>query len=100
MPIGLFCGKGDHFVAPQDYIWLRDELSKENNCKYFKEYDLGHLGLVIPKEKTIFLDMLALLQNVVGPEKIELPQTNCSDLFKSSQVEVQHILSLMSKHSV
>ena len=40
-------------------MWLKDELTKNQNCRYFKEYDLGHLGLIIPKDKTIFFDMLA-----------------------------------------
>lgn len=60
VPIGLFCGNSDLLVSPGDYLWLRDELKKGRNCTFFREYDLGHLGLVIPEEKTIFWDMLAL----------------------------------------
>ena len=57
MPIGLFCGKTDLLVSPGDYTWLKDELTASNNCVYFREYDLGHLGLVIPRDKAIFYDL-------------------------------------------
>ena len=60
VPIGLYVGKTDMFVSPGDYNWLREELIKERNCAYFREYDLGHLGLVIPEDKAIFYDLLAL----------------------------------------
>lgn len=60
VPIGLFCGKTDLLVSPGDYMWLRDELMKNSNCTFFREYDLGHLGLVVPKDKSIFMDLLAL----------------------------------------
>eukprot|EP00354_Favella_ehrenbergii_P009296 CAMPEP_0170477390 /NCGR_PEP_ID=MMETSP0123-20130129/18684_1 /TAXON_ID=182087 /ORGANISM="Favella ehrenbergii, Strain Fehren 1" /LENGTH=144 /DNA_ID=CAMNT_0010749139 /DNA_START=568 /DNA_END=999 /DNA_ORIENTATION=- len=59
IPIGLFFGKSDLLVSPGDYLWLRDELVKANNCAFFKEYNIGHLGLVIPKDKTLFYDLLA-----------------------------------------
>ena len=62
LPISLLCGKSDLLVSSGDYTWLKNELMKANNCAYFKEYDLGHLGLIIPKEKTIFFDMLALVK--------------------------------------
>jgi len=62
LPIALFTGKEDLLVSPGDYTWLRDELAQKNNCAFFKEYDLGHLGLMAPKDKTIVLDMLALAQ--------------------------------------
>lgn len=60
MPIGLFFGKGDLLVSTGDYEWLRDELLKRKNCCFYKEYDLGHLGLVMPKDRTLFYDILAL----------------------------------------
>ena len=85
MPIAMLCGIGDHLVAPEDYTWLKDELVKENNCSYFKEYDLGHLGLVIPKEKTIFMDMLALLENFSDSDRITVPNT---EAFSKSKEEV------------
>ena len=35
VPIGLFFGETDMLVAPGDYMWLRDELVKGNNCTFF-----------------------------------------------------------------
>ena len=71
---------------------MKDELVKENNCAYFKEYDLGHIGLVIPKEKRIFLDMLALLKNYTDPSKITVPESFTAD-FSSAESEVEQILT-------
>ena len=47
-------------VSPDDYYWLRDELAKGQNCVYFNEYPVGHFGLLAPKDKTMFEQMLEL----------------------------------------
>ena len=33
-----------------------------NNCVYYKEYDGGHVYFLMPKDKTIVHDILALLK--------------------------------------
>ena len=59
-PIAMFCGKEDMVVSPDDYHWLKEELMVKENIRYFKEYDLGHMGLLIPNERTVHYDMLAV----------------------------------------
>ena len=79
MPIGLFFGTGDLLVASDDYFWLRDQLMQKNNCAFFKEYDLGHIGLVIPKDRQIYMDMLALLSmHIEDTSKLRLPGSESS----------------------
>ncbi len=58
IPIALLCGSGDRLASPQDYKWLRDQLM--HTLCYYKEYDFGHLGFLIPANKRIFFDMLEL----------------------------------------
>lgn len=97
IPIGLFFGKTDLFVAPDDYFWLRDQLVAKNNCAYFKDYDLGHMGLVIPKEKTIFMDMLALLAKHVDVKRLRLP---CElESYRAAEIEVEQIMSQIKDKS-
>ena len=43
-------------------MWLREELVANNNCIFYKEYDLGHLAFLVPAEKTIIHDMFALIK--------------------------------------
>ena len=62
LPIALFCGSGDKLASPHDYMWLRDELVAHNNCIYYKEYDMGHLAFLMPADKTIYREMLALIK--------------------------------------
>ena len=56
--ISLVCGKGDMLASPDDYKAVRDMLVKNGNEVEFKEYNLGHVGLVIPKDKTSTHDIL------------------------------------------
>ena len=97
MPIGLFFGQGDLFVSPGDYVWLKDQLRKKNNCAFFKEYDLGHIGLVIPKEKSIFMDMLALLMRHTeeASSKLKLPVD--VEKYMRAEQEVEQIMSQMKE---
>ena len=48
MPFVLLCGKEDLLASPKDYTWLADQLKAVNACLLFREYDLGHLGFVVP----------------------------------------------------
>lgn len=58
MPIALLCGVKDQLSSPPDYKWLRDQLS--HTLCYYKEYDFGHLGFLMPPDKRIFFDILEL----------------------------------------
>lgn len=49
--IMLVCGKTDLLSSPPDYNWLHEVLKKNGNNVIFKEYELGHLGLLMPKDK-------------------------------------------------
>ena len=46
----MICGTEDLLASPKDYIWLHDQLKDRNNIT-FKEYDLGHTGLMMPKDE-------------------------------------------------
>ena len=58
VPIALFCGKTDQLASKGDYMWVREQLL-DTLC-YFKEFNLGHLGLLVPKDRQHFFDMLEL----------------------------------------
>lgn len=49
VPIALFCGIKDRLASKEDYQWTRDQLG--SNVVFYKEYDLGHLGLMCPADK-------------------------------------------------
>ena len=71
---------------------------KKNNCAFYKEYDLGHIGLVIPKEKSIFMDMLALLMRHTEDaafSKLKLPVD--AEKYKNAEQEVEQIMSQMKE---
>ena len=70
--ISMFCGKEDLMVSPGDYHWLKEELSAKDNLRYFKEYDLGHVGLMIPKDRTVFYDMLAVAKHFAPEGKVSI----------------------------
>jgi len=70
-PIGLFGGLTDLVTSPPDYTWLRDELEKGGNCSYFKEYQPGHFGLLFPREKDMFYDLLAMAVEHLAPDQKE-----------------------------
>ena len=65
MPIALFCGSTDKLSSPPDYEWLRNELAKNGNCTYFKEYDMGHAAFLMPSEQDryYFIEMLMLCKH-------------------------------------
>lgn len=40
--ITMICGIDDLLVAPDDYLWLNEELQENGNQVSFLEYELGH----------------------------------------------------------
>ena len=49
----MVCGTSDNLASPADYLWLRDELKADNKNKVeFIEFPNGHLGLLIPKNRS------------------------------------------------
>lgn len=54
----MICGIHDLLVAPDDYLWLYEELQENGNEVNFQEYELGHQGLQFPKDKTSVNDVL------------------------------------------
>lgn len=81
MPIALFCGITDKLAGPADYGWLRDELAINQNCIYYKEYDIGHIAFLMPnqQDRRYFVEMLELCKHfnkLYGPSQVngyELP---------------------------
>lgn len=60
--VALFCGKTDLLASPMNYRWLETKLSNAGALHLFKEYELGHMGLIMPKDKTIFQDILNVIR--------------------------------------
>ena len=48
VPIALFCGLKDRLASAGDYRWLKEQLSVNNTVKYYREFNLGHCGFLIP----------------------------------------------------
>ena len=61
--IALFCGTTDRNVSPDDYITLKDKLVETGACKFFKEYDHGHMAFLMPKDNDYFYEILAVIRN-------------------------------------
>lgn len=47
-PIAIIGGTTDRLTSAGDYKPLRDRMSEQNSCVFFKEYPYGHLGFLIP----------------------------------------------------
>lgn len=89
MPIALLCGSGDKLASPRDYMWLRDELVANQNCMYYKEYDGGHLYFLMPVDKALHHDILALVKQYnplyrpvkeLTEQEIQASQTVCINI--------------------
>lgn len=65
VPIALFCGLKDQLASPLDYHWLMEHLLENNTTDdqtliYFKEFNLGHMGFLVPPNRQHFYEMLEL----------------------------------------
>lgn len=61
VPVALICGKTDLLAPPGNYLWLRDKLERNEQFAGFREYELGHMGLIMPNNRSIFNDMLKFM---------------------------------------
>jgi homoserine acetyltransferase len=61
IPIALLGGETDRLASMQDFRDLRDILCKTNSCAFYKEYPFGHLGFLIPPDKTLLDELLELV---------------------------------------
>ena len=57
-PISLICGKNDMLSSPEDYHNLNSLLINNGNKVDFREYDVGHLGILCPKDEGVSDDIL------------------------------------------
>ena len=55
-PIAMLCGKEDLISSSSDYLALRDKLKPV----YFKEYELGYLGFLLPRKNDHLIDVALL----------------------------------------
>ena len=64
MPIALICGNLDQLASKEDFKMLRDELISQGSCLFYNEYQLGHIGLLMPPVniKGHFFEILALIR--------------------------------------
>ena len=46
-------------ISPVDYNNLNEQLTKNGNDVDFREYDVGHLGILCPKDESINDDILS-----------------------------------------
>ena len=60
-PIAIFGGKEDLLASPDDYSRLVRQLVSTYSCVYYREFNLGHLGFLVPANDLHFI-----------PEMIEL----------------------------
>mmetsp|Transcript_29274 Transcript_29274/g.38984 ORF Transcript_29274/g.38984 Transcript_29274/m.38984 type:complete len:96 (+) Transcript_29274:947-1234(+) len=90
----MFCGREDLLVSPEDYTWLRDELMEGGNVSYFKEYDLGHMGVIIPKDRTPLYDMLAVAKHFNEKDgKVLTIGSDIAEKLEQSEQEMATILA-------
>ena len=57
-PISLICGMNDMLSSPVDYKNLNKLLINNGNKVDFREYEVGHLGLLVPKDEAISDEIL------------------------------------------
>ena len=48
-------------ASPNDYNWLHTKLKDVNACLHYKEYELGHLGFVVPPHENSLTDDLVTM---------------------------------------
>lgn len=68
IPVALYCGTDDLLSSEKDYNWLRSELDANGSLAFFGEYDLGHLGLLMPEDESHFKDIIGVLDKHNGKE--------------------------------
>lgn len=56
----MFCGTEDLLSSEKDFRWMRDVLEENGSLTLYKEYALGHLGLLMPAEDN-FQDIFDVL---------------------------------------
>jgi hypothetical protein len=79
LPIALLGGSTDLLASKSDFRDLRDNLFRTNSCIFYKEYEYGHLGFLIPPEKTLFYELLelcAIYNPDYIPQSIALEEPN------------------------
>lgn len=70
-PIALFCGKEDLLSSPGDYKCLAAELTANDSCVFYKEFDMGHIAFLIPVTKYHILEMLHLAKTFNPDYKVQ-----------------------------
>jgi hypothetical protein len=55
-----------------DFREMRDILSANNSCVFYKEYDYGHLGFLIPPDNLFFYELLELCSRF-NPDYVQKP---------------------------
>jgi len=51
-------------ASPGDYTELALKLQNSASLCFFKEYELGHMGLIIPKDRTHIVEMVELCRQL------------------------------------
>ena len=59
-PIAMFCGREDLLSSSTDYKQLAANLTANDSLIYFKEYDMGHLGFLMPLNRQHLIEVLEL----------------------------------------
>ena len=79
IPIALVGGTTDRLASIADFQEMRDTLHQTNSCVFYKEYDFGHLGFLIPPDNLFFYELLELCSMfntdyVHAPISFEIPE--------------------------
>ena len=70
-PIAILGGINDNMSSPIDFRWLRDHLSETDSCVFYKEYEFGHLGFLIPPNNDYFFELLEICNHFLPNHKLE-----------------------------
>lgn len=62
VPTVLISGKTDLLASPGNYNWLDGKLSENVSYIGMKEYPLGHMGILMPNNRKIFIDLFDLIK--------------------------------------
>lgn len=64
-PIAIIGGTSDQLASILDFRALRDRLNSTDSCVFYKEYDYGHLGFLVPPTNEYFFEMLELINHFI-----------------------------------
>jgi hypothetical protein len=90
-------------ASPVDFRALRDQLNSTDSCVFYKEYEYGHLGFLVPPTNDYLFEMLELINHFIedfngkakchheDPERIQVHELKSTN----AQLIVKEIVEMM-----